>query len=600
MSGALEQTETGHVAASATATATEGGSAPRRAPVVLGSLILVAAVANLNLSVANVALPSIGRSFDSSQTMLDLIAVGYSLGLAASVLWFGALGDRYGRKLMILLGMGLAIPASLVAAVAPSDTVLLAARVVGGLSAGLAYPTTLALITALWSGAARTRSIALWSALGGGVAMLGPLVAGLLLEYFAWGSVFVITVPLALLALFMARRNVPAHVSESTEPVDNLGGALSAGMIGALVIGLNFITVPGMQVLAVGLFVAAAILLALFVLRQRRAPNPLYDLRIAARRTFWVAGAAGIIVFGSLMGIAFINQQYLQNVLGYDTFQAGAAILPAVFFLVIVAPRSAKLVQERGSRTTLLLGQSVLGLGFIAMFFLWGEASPYWLVAIPLCLMGIGVGLAGTPSSNSLTGSVPVRRVGMASGTADLQRDLGGALMTSIFGALLTAGYAAAMGAAIAASGQDVAAATQSQLQLSYASAADLATSYPGYSAQIIAAAKQSFLDGDQLAYLAGLVAVAIGIGLTWFVFPAQGRGSSPARQLPRAGRRRDGRARPPSAGAGVRASRAAGNRLSQWSGWWDSNPRPRAPKARALPTALHPESISMIAAGAR
>jgi MFS transporter, DHA2 family, multidrug resistance protein len=494
--------------------------APANSKVVLGSLILVAAVANLNLSVANVALPAIGKSFDSSQTMLDLIAVGYSLGLAASVLWFGAVGDRYGRKLMILLGMTLAIPASLAAAFAPTDTVLFAARLVGGLSAGLAYPTTLALITALWSGAARTHAIALWSALGGGVSMLGPLMSGLLLEHFVWGSVFLVTVPLAVLAIYMARKNVPSHVGESTEPVDNIGGLLSAVMIGALVIGLNFITVPGMQSLALALFVTTGVVLALFVLRQRRAANPLYDLRVAQRRTFWVAAVAGIIVFGSLMGIAFVNQQYLQNVLGYSTLEAGAAILPAVVFMVIVAPRSAKLVQDRGSRATLLLGQLFLGAAFVAMLLLWTDHAPYVLVAVPLCLMGLGVGLAGTPSSNSLTGSVPVQRVGMASGTADLQRDLGGALMTSIFGALLTAGYAASMGTAIASSGQDVTAATQSQLQLSYASAADLANNNPQYSAQILTAAKSSFLDGDDLAYLAGLGAVVIGMGLTFFVFP--------------------------------------------------------------------------------
>jgi len=503
-----------------TTSATTEGAAPANANVVLGSLILVAAVANLNLSVANVALPSIAESFDSSQTTLNLIAVGYSLGLAASVLWFGALGDRYGRKLMIILGMTLAIPASLVAGLAPSDDVLFVARVVGGLSAGLAYPTTLALITALWTGPGRTRAIAMWSALGGGVAMLGPLLAGLLLEFFDWGSVFLITIPLAIVALYMAWRHVPAHVNEATEPVDNLGGVLSALMIGALVIGLNFIAVPSMQALAVGLLVVAAVVLVLFVVRQRRAANALYDLVVAARPTFWVAAVAGIIVFGSLMGIAFINQQYLQNVLGYDTLQAGAAILPAVIFMVLVAPRSAKMVQERGSRVTLLLGQSILGLAFIGMFFLWGEGTPYWIVAIPLCLMGIGVGLAGTPSSNSLTGSVPVRRVGMASGTADLQRDLGGALMTSIFGALLVGGYAAAMGTAIADSGQDVTATTQSQLQTSYASAADLAAQNPEFSDEIIAAAQSSFLQGDQLAYIAGLVAVLIGASLVFFRFP--------------------------------------------------------------------------------
>ena len=505
---------------SETRPATTEGGAPANARIVLGSLILVAAVANLNLSVANVALPSIGASFNSSQTTLDLIAVGYSLGLAASVLWFGALGDRYGRKMMIVLGMLITIPASIVAGFAPSDTVLFAARVVGGLAAGMAYPTTLALITALWTGPARTRSIAMWSALGGGVAMLGPLVSGFLLERFAWGTVFLITIPLAALALYMANRYVPAHVNEATEPVDNLGGILSAVMIGALILGLNFIAVPSLQKIAVGLFIVAGAGVVLFVLRQRRARNPLYDLKIAARRTFWVAAMAGIIVFGSLMGVAFINQQYLQNVLGYSTLQAGAAILPAVIFMVLVAPRSAKLVQERGSRATLLLGQSVLALAFVGMFLLWGEGTNYLLVAIPLALMGIGVGLAGTPSSNSLTGSVPVRRVGMASGTADLQRDLGGALMTSIFGALLTAGYAAAMGSAIAASGQDITATTQSELQLSYSSAEDLAAQYPQYADQITAAAQQSFLDGDQLAYLAGLGAVVIGLGLTFFLFP--------------------------------------------------------------------------------
>ncbi len=373
----------------------EAAGQPANARTVLTSLILVAAVANLNLSVANVALPDIGKSFDSSQTTLDLIAVGYSLGLAASVLWFGALGDRYGRKLMIVLGMLLSIPASLVAGFAPSDTTLFFARVVGGLAAGMAYPTTLALITALWSGPARTRSIALWSALGGGIAALGPLVSGLLLEHFVWGSVFLVTLPLAVLALFMAQRYVPAHINESTERVDNLGGGLSALAIGTLVVGLNFITAPNLQSLAVGLFVIAGIGLILFVIRQRRAPNPLYDLKVAARPTFWVAAIAGIIVFGSLMGIAFVNQQYLQNVQGYSSLQAGAAILPAVFFMVVVAPRSAALVQQRGSRFTLLVGQSMLALAFIAMLALWGEDSPYWQVAVPLALMGIGVGLAG-------------------------------------------------------------------------------------------------------------------------------------------------------------------------------------------------------------
>src|SRR4029078_9572914 len=210
------------------APAQAGDQSPERAQLALLALIVVAGGANLNLSVANVALPDIGEAFDSSQTTLNLIAVGYSLGLAASVLWFGALGDRYGRKLMIVLGMGLSIPASPLAGFAPSDEVLFVARVAGGLSAGMAYPTTLALITALWSGASPEKAIALWSALGGGIAALGPLVSGALLEHFDWGSVFLVTLPLAVLALLLAISLVPAHVNEATEAGADIRGLLSA------------------------------------------------------------------------------------------------------------------------------------------------------------------------------------------------------------------------------------------------------------------------------------------------------------------------------------------------------------------------------------
>src|SRR6187200_2392505 len=260
------------------------GEAPARAGLVLISLILVAGVANLNLSVANVALPDIGRHFDSSQTTLDLIAVGYSLGLAATVLYLGALGDRYGRKLMLLLGLALSVPACLLAAFAPSDEVLFGARVLGGVAAGMAYPTTLALITALWSGPGRTKSIALWSALGGAIASLGPLAAGFLLQHFYWGSVFLITLPLAVVAIVLAWLFVPAHVNESTEPVDNLGGILSLTLVGALILAINFAPVPNAGTATVVLTVIAVAALAAFYFRQRRAKNPLYDLEVASRR----------------------------------------------------------------------------------------------------------------------------------------------------------------------------------------------------------------------------------------------------------------------------------------------------------------------------
>jgi len=507
------------------ATGVEGtgtSKVPPRAGLVLGSLILVAAVANLNLAVANVALPSIGAAFDSSQTTLNLIAVGYSLGLAASVLWLGALGDRYGRKLMLLLGTALAVPFSLLAAYAPSDVVLFAARVGGGLAAGMAFPTTLALITALWSGPARTRSIALWSGTGGAIAALGPLLSGLLLQHFWWGSVFLITLPLAVVAFVLAARLVPAHVNEATDPVDNLGGILSMLLVGALILGINFAAVPNEEALVAGLAIIAIAAGIVFVIRQRRARNPLYDLHVAGRRVFWVAACAGIIVFGSLMGAMFVGQQFLQDVLAYSTLDAGLAILPAAFLMVLVAPRSAKVVEAKGARFTLLTGYAFCLLGFITMLVLWKEGSSYWEVGLGYAFIGAGVGFAGTPASHSLTGSVPVERAGMASGTADLQRDLGGAIMQSIFGALLAAGYAASFTAAIAASpnAQKVSDSVEAQLTKSFAGSEAIAQQYPKHADQITAAAKASFLSGDQWAYIAGIVAVGLGAALVFFAFP--------------------------------------------------------------------------------
>ena len=281
------------------------GAAPERASLVLLALILVAGVANLNLSVANVALPDIGKHFDSSQTMLDLIAVGYSLGLAASVLYLGAVGDRYGRKLMLLLGLALSVPACLLAAFAPSDVVLFAARVLGGLSAGMAYPTTLALIAALWSGPGRTKSIALWSALGGAIASLGPLVAGALLEHFDWGSVFLITLPLVVVAFPMAAQARPGarqrdRATRSTTPAASSRSCSWR----PLILAINFALVPNRGALTLGLAALAASRCSASPCASAAPPTRSMTCTSPGAASSGSPRCAGIIVFGSLMGAA--------------------------------------------------------------------------------------------------------------------------------------------------------------------------------------------------------------------------------------------------------------------------------------------------------
>lgn len=501
------------------------GPVPARAGLVLAALILGALVANVNLSVANIALPDIGRVFDATQTQVNLVAIGCTLGLAMSVLYLGAIGDRYGRRMLLLLGMGLTVPFSFLCAYAPDANALVVGRILTGIAAGMAYPTTLALITALWaSGPRRIAAIALWSGVSGGGAILGPVIAGALLESYWWGSVFLIAVPPAIAAFVIVMLVVPAHVNESTDRVDHLSGTISVVMVALLVLGLGIISSPGQLATSLAMIVAAAVLIGIFGWRQSRLTSPLYDLHYARRRLFWVPAIAGMIVFGSLMGAMFIGQQYLQDVLGYSTLNAGLAVLPAAFGMMAVAPLSGKLVVAQGSKIALLAGFAFILPAFVIMLIGWREGSPYLIVGAAYLLVGVGAGLALTPASRSLTISVPVSHVGMASATTDLQRDLGGSVIQAALGSLLTAGYATAFSGAIAASSDaaEVSDQTQTLLKQSFASAAHVADQYPQYATAIVAAAKSSFNAGANWGFAAGTVFVGLGALLVLLAFPGR------------------------------------------------------------------------------
>lgn len=504
------------------ATAATAEIVPRRAGLVLAALIMSALVCNINLAVANVALPDIGKAFGAGQVELNLMAVGCTLGLAMSVLYFGAIGDRYGRKMMLSIGLTATLVTSVMAAMAPSMSFLTTSRLLTGLAAGMAYPTTLALITALWGpGKKRTTAIALWSGISAAAASLGPAIAGILLEHLWWGSVFLIAWPLAAIALVLVLIGVPSGVNESKDSVDHLGGVTSVVMIAALVLGVNFIGVKSMREFAIWCFVATAILAVLFVLRQRRAKNPLYDLSVAKRRLFWVPAIAGMIIFGSMIGSAFVGQQFLQDVLGWTTASSGLSALPAAVALIISAPISAKLLMARGSRFTMVTGYVFVLIG-LAIMFSWGKDTGPWQIAASYFFTGIGAGLALTPASRSITGSTPVRRVGMASGTSDLQRDLGGSVVQSLLGALLAGGFAAAFAAQIAKTpnASEISQQVTEKLTASFSSAAGVAKQFPQYADQILAAAKDSFYSGAQISFAGGLILVLLGAALVFFMMP--------------------------------------------------------------------------------
>ena len=324
----------------------------------------------------------------------------------------------------------------------------------------------------------------------------------------------------------MALRFVPAHVNETTDPVDNLGGMLSVLLVAAIVLAINFAPVPGEGALALGLAAIAVAAGVAFVIRQRRAPAPLYDLDVAGRRIFWVAACAGIIVFGTLMAAMFVGQQFLQNVLGYSTLDAGLAILPAAVCMVLIAPRSAKLVDAAGlprhpaRRLRLLPARLPDDAPAVEGGHLLLEGRPRLRPHRDRRRLRRHAGLAfadrlgpGQPRRNGLGTGRPPARPGRRDHAVDPRRSAHGGLRR-----------AAAMAIAAAPNRDKINDNVQSELKNSFSSAADTASHYPKYSGDIIAGAKSSFLQGDEWAYVAGIVAILLGAALVYFLLPETGR----------------------------------------------------------------------------
>lgn len=496
---------------------------PPRSSLVLLALVTGAIVSNINLSIANVALPTIGADLGATQDQLTSIANAFALGLASTVLYLGTIGDRYGRKLLFVAGCILTVPTSMLAAWAPNPEFLTFARFACGLAAALLFPTTLSLIGALYGGKAKVGAIALWSGLGGGVAALAPLIGGWLLQYYWWGSVFLIALPFVVLALVVGLIVLPWHASEEVFPVDHLGGVLSVLGVGGLVLTIEHAD-KGFTPRWFAYLAVALVGLAAFFWRETKATRPLVSLPLAKARTFWVAFVAGAITFGSLIGAMFIGQQFTQNVLGYSTMTAAAVVLPAAICTALFGQVAGRLISAKGSQFTFMLGLGAVAAAFTVILVTWVHGAPMSWVLIGYGLIGTGVGLAATPASRSLMSSVPPNRGGMGSSFLDLTRDFGGAIMQAIMGALLAGAYARQITADLASLPADQAAKVSSEtataLTSSYQAASEVAKQYPSYSDQIVSAAGTAFTEGKSLAIAVALLMTLIGLVLVLFVYP--------------------------------------------------------------------------------
>jgi EmrB/QacA subfamily drug resistance transporter len=406
----------------------------------LALMMVVASVASLN-----VALPDITRDTGATQTQLQWIVDAYAVVFAALLLPAGALGDRIGRKPVLIFGLSVFGIASLGAAFAQSASQLIALRAVMGVGAAFTMPVTLSVITAIFPPEERGKAVGTWVGVAAGGGVLGLVASGVLLEWLSWQSVFALNVVMATAALIGTIAIVPATRDAHPPRLDPVGTLLSVSGIGAVVFGIIEGPDRGWgDTLTASALVFGTLALAAFVLWELRRDEPMLDPRNFKRRGFGAGSLSVTIQFFAAFGFLFLALPYLQLVLGYTPLQAAAALLPMAL-VVIPLSRVAPLIAARvGVRVTSAVGLSSMATGFLILSGLDAHSS-YLQFAAGLVPFGAGMALAGSPATTAIVASLPRSKQGVASAVNDVSRELGGAFGIAVLGSLLNAAYHSSM-----------------------------------------------------------------------------------------------------------------------------------------------------------
>ncbi len=499
-----------------------GSSFERRGAVLrvmcLALMMVVAGVASLN-----VALPDIARSLGASQTQLQWIVDAYALAFAALLLPAGAIGDRFGRKPILVTGLCLFGGASLLAMFAQTTSQLIGLRLVMGVAAAFIMPVTLSVITTVFPPEERGKAVGTWVGVAAGGAVLGLFTSGILLEWFSWRSIFALNVVLASAALAGTLAIVPATRESRPPRLDPLGTLLSVGALVALVYGI----IEGPELgwsapTTLTALIPGAAGLVLFVIWELRRREPMLDPRNFLRRGFGAGSLSIAVQFFAAFGFLFLALPYLQLVMGFSPLQAAGALLPMAA-IVIPLSRVAPAVAARvGVRVAGATGLSLMATGFL-IFSRLDVTSSYWHFLAGLIPFGAGMALAGAPATTAIVASLPREKQGIASAVNDVSRELGGALGIAVLGSFFNDAYRSGVTASTARLPAPVA----DHVTSSLAAAEQVGAGLGAQGQLLILHAQRAFVDGLTTSLLAG--AAVLLLGAAFVAVRAPGRAESRA-----------------------------------------------------------------------
>jgi EmrB/QacA subfamily drug resistance transporter len=497
---------------------------------ILGVLCFSLLVIVLDNSILNVAIPTIVRELDATNSDLQWIVDAYTIVFAGLLLTAGSLGDRYGRRPALQLGLTIFGVGSLSAALAANADQLIGARAFMGIGGAFIMPATLSIITNVFPAPERPKAIGVWAGTAGVAVALGPLTGGFLLEHFYWGSVFLVNLPVVTVGLLAGVFLIPDSKDPHPQRLDPVGALLSivglATLLYAIIEGpdLGWTDSTTLSAFAVG-----GVILATFFWWELRSDHPMLDLRFFKNPRFSVASGAIALTFFAMFGSIFLMTQYLQFVIGYTPLQTGVRMLAYAIPMMIVAPLSARFVVKLGAKVVVAGGMVTFVIGLLSSVGLEATSS-YGAIAWRMVLMGAGMALVMAPATDSIMGSVPLARAGVGSAVNDTTRQIGGAVGVAIIGSVFSSIYSANVGDALA--GRPVPPGIAQGIKDSVGYALGVAQRLGGATGGGLAdAARSAFVDGMHAGLVVAGAVALVGTVAVVIWLPARARREDVERQ---------------------------------------------------------------------